>query len=101
MLGVTLTGLVSSLVVGHGVGLPFLVAPMGASGRVAVRNAFKPSGPALSIIGGNTISAAIGITVTHLVPDPMIAAASLFGTRNCCDVTSRMSSTLQVEESLW
>ena len=74
MLGVTLTGLVSSLVVGHGVGLPFLVAPMGASAVLLFAMPLNPLAQPWSIIGGNTISAAIGITVTHLVPDPMIAA---------------------------
>jgi CBS domain-containing membrane protein len=74
MLGVTLTGLISSLAVGHGVGLPFLVAPMGASAVLLFAMPLSPLAQPWSIIGGNTISAAIGITVAHLVPDPMIAA---------------------------
>ena len=74
MLGVTLTGLISSLVVGHGVGLPFLVAPMGASAVLLFAMPLNPLAQPWSIIGGNTISAAIGITVAHHVPDPMIAA---------------------------
>ena len=74
MLGVTLTGLISSLAVGHGVGSLFLVAPMGASAVLLFAMPLNPLAQPWSIIGGNTISAAIGITVTHLVPDPMIAA---------------------------
>jgi CBS domain-containing membrane protein len=74
MLGVTLTGLISSLAVGHGVGLPFLVAPMGASAVLLFAMPLNPLAQPWSIIGGNTISAAIGITVAHHVPDPMIAA---------------------------
>jgi len=74
MLGVTLTGLISSLAVGHGVGSPFLVAPMGASAVLLFAMPLNPLAQPWSIIGGNTISAAIGITVAHHVPDPMIAA---------------------------
>lgn len=54
--------------------LPLLVAPMGASAVLLFAVPASPLAQPWSIIGGNTLSALVGITVAHWVPDPALAA---------------------------
>ncbi|MDY0871659.1 HPP family protein [Dongia rigui] len=54
--------------------LPYLVAPMGASAVLLFAVPASPLAQPWPIIGGNTISAAIGILVALLLPDPILAA---------------------------
>lgn len=54
--------------------LPLLVAPMGATAVLLFAVPASPLAQPWSIIGGNTLSALVGITVARLVPDPVIAA---------------------------
>jgi CBS domain-containing membrane protein len=71
--GIGLTALVCSLMFRQDSHLPLLVAPMGASAVLLFAVPASPLAQPWSIIGGNTISALIGITVGHLVHEPMIA----------------------------
>ena len=75
LIGIGLTGLICGLAFGHGPHLPLLVAPMGASAVLLFAVPASPLAQPWSIIGGNTISALVGVTVVHFVPDPAIAAA--------------------------
>jgi CBS domain-containing membrane protein len=54
---------------------PLLVAPLGASAVLLFAVPASPLAQPWSIIGGNIISALVGIAVAHLVPDKAIAAA--------------------------
>ena len=75
MIGVALAGLVSGAVAGPGIGLPLLMAPLGASAVLLFAVPASPLAQPWSIVGGNTISALVGILVAHIIPEAAIAAA--------------------------
>ena len=75
LLGIGLAGLISGWAVGEHEHLPLLVAPMGASAVLLFAVPASPLAQPWSIIGGNTISALVGIAVAHMVPDKALAAA--------------------------
>jgi CBS domain-containing membrane protein len=81
-LGLLLTGLLS-LWLGRpaaieGLGLapltPWLVAPLGASAVLVFGVPASPLAQPWSVIGGNTLSALIGVLCVHWVPWPVLAA---------------------------
>lgn len=73
LLGIALTGLISRAVLGDSLSLPLIVAPLGASAVLLFAVPSSPLAQPWSIIGGNTISALIGVTVAQLVPDQILA----------------------------
>lgn len=75
LMGIFLTGLVSHWVLGESSALPMLIAPMGASAVLVFALPSSPLAQPWSLIGGNTISAAIGIACAQWVPAPELAAA--------------------------
>ena len=79
MLGIGLTGLISGLAFGRDPHLPFIVAPMGASAVLLFAVPASPLAQPWSIIGGNTISALVGIAVGQLVHEPMAAIGIAVG----------------------
>jgi CBS domain-containing membrane protein len=72
--GIAVAGLLSSLMA-PGSLLPFLIPPLGASTVLAFGVPASPLAQPWSVIGGNMVSAVVGVTVAMLVPDPVIAAA--------------------------
>ena len=73
--GIVVTGIATRLILGADAAVPLLVAPMGAS---AVLLFAVPSGPLSqpwSILGGNLVSALIGISCRMWIADPLIAAS--------------------------
>lgn len=70
--GVVLTGFICSFASPH-VGMPLIVAPIGASAVLLFAVPSSPLAQPWSIVGGNTISALVGISVAHLVPTPTLA----------------------------
>ncbi|RUT29242.1 hypothetical protein EMQ25_14025 [Arsenicitalea aurantiaca] len=54
---------------------PMLIAPMGASVVLLFAAPSSPLAQLLSILAGNCIAAAIGVTIAGLVGDPILAAA--------------------------
>lgn len=78
-IGIALTGLVSALAVGTGWHLPLLVAPMGASAVLLFAVPASPLAQPWSILGGNTLSALVGLAVGHVVPEPVIASGLAVG----------------------
>ena len=76
LLGILLTGLVSRWVVGADASFPLLVAPMGASAVLLFALPSSPLAQPWSIIGGNLVSATLGVSCAALIADP-VAAASL------------------------
>lgn len=74
-IGILITGLIGYAAVGAGLALPALIAPMGASAVLLFAVPSSPLAQPWSILGGNTVSALIGVTVAILVPQPFIAAA--------------------------
>lgn len=55
-------------------GLPLVMAPIGASAVLAFAVPASPLAQPWPIIGGNTVSALVGVTVALLVPSPALAA---------------------------
>jgi CBS domain-containing membrane protein len=76
LIGIGLTALLCGLTFNgvHVPVTPLLVAPMGASAVLLYAVPASPLAQPWSIIGGNTISALVGITVVHFVPDVTLAA---------------------------
>jgi len=75
LIGILLTGLMTRWVLGGSTPLPLLVAPMGASAVLLFALPASPLAQPWSIIGGNLVSAAVGVTCAKLIDDPMLAAA--------------------------
>lgn len=79
MICIGLTGLASAVLIrltslpGHGPLLPLIVAPMGASAVLLFAVPASPLAQPWSIIGGNTISAMVGVAVAYFLRDPMLA----------------------------
>jgi CBS domain-containing membrane protein len=75
LVGLFVTAILSEMLAhGSGVGSLMLVAPMGASAVLLFCVPASPLAQPWSVIGGNTISALVGITVAHVVDNPMLAA---------------------------
>src|SRR5262249_10604861 len=58
---------------GEGTHLPLIVAPMGASAVLLFAVPASPLAQPWSIIGGNTISAIMGVAAASMIKDPVIA----------------------------
>jgi CBS domain-containing membrane protein len=74
LLGIGLTSLTTKLLLGPGPGLPLMVASMGATAVLLFAVPTSPLAQPWPIVGGNTLSALVGIVVSQLVPDPAVAA---------------------------
>lgn len=72
-IGIALTGVISGLAMGGGSHVALLVAPMGASAVLLFAVPASPLAQPWSIIGGNSISALVGVTVAHFIHDPVMA----------------------------
>lgn len=70
---IALTGLICGHLFGEGSHLPLIVAPMGASAVLLFAVPASPLAQPWSIIGGNTISAIMGVLAASLISDPIIA----------------------------
>ena len=73
LIGIALTGLICGLFFGEGPHIPLIVAPMGASAVLVFAVLATPLAQPWPVIGGNTISAFMGVLAAHLVADPVIA----------------------------
>ncbi|MGQ9370225.1 HPP family protein [Azospirillum sp. ST 5-10] len=71
LLGIALTGLICRNVLSS----PALVAPMGATAVLLYAIPSSPLAQPWPIIGGNTLSALVGVLVARFIPDPMLAGA--------------------------
>lgn len=79
-LAIAIAGLATAaLVKSHLPGLPWLVAPLGASAVLVFAVPASPLAQPWSVVGGNLISATIGLTLGMLVGEPVIAAALAVG----------------------
>jgi CBS domain-containing membrane protein len=73
LLAICVSGLVCGLFFGNDPYLPLIVAPIGASAVLLFAVPASPLAQPWSIVGGNTISALVGVTVTWFVADATIA----------------------------
>jgi CBS domain-containing membrane protein len=74
LLGIFITGLVCQLAIGNEQALPWLVAPMGASAVLLFAVPASPLAQPWSAIGGNIISALVGVACAEFIPIPLAAA---------------------------
>ncbi len=77
-IGIALTALLGALLV-KGTDLPLIVAPLGASAVLVFAVPASPLAQPWPVIGGNTISALVGVAVYRLVPDVALAAGLAAG----------------------
>lgn len=77
LLGVAATGLLARLVVGGGPALtPLLAPPVGASAVLVFAIPASPLAQPRAVIGGNVVSALVGVSCALLIPQPLAAAAA-------------------------
>lgn len=74
LLCVIFAGLISAWLYNHATHSVFLIAPVGASAILLFIVPSSPMAQPWAIIGGNTISAFVGVCIYHLVPEPYLAA---------------------------
>jgi CBS domain-containing membrane protein len=75
LIGLLITGVVCRMAFGSVGDLPALVAPLGASTVLLFAAPQSPLARPWCCIGGNTISALVGVTIAGMIADPIIAAA--------------------------
>jgi CBS domain-containing membrane protein len=74
LVGIGLTALLCGRLLEAGSLLPMIVAPMGASAVLLFAVPASPMAQPWSIVGGNTISALVGVAVAQWIDDPALAA---------------------------
>lgn len=75
-LGILLVALVCRWLHGWaGLAVPWLVAPLGASAVLVFAVPASPLAQPWSVVGGNTVSALVGIACAHWIGDPALAGA--------------------------
>lgn len=74
LVGIAATGLLIRSLTGAGTHLPLLVAPMGAAAVLLFAVPASPMAQPWAVLGGNIVSALVGVAAAKLVPDPMLAA---------------------------
>lgn len=73
LIGIGLTGFATAAMLGNSMAFPIIVAPIGASAVLLFAVPASPLAQPWSIIGGNVISALVGITVVQFVDHQMLA----------------------------
>lgn len=73
LVGISLTGPLCGYLLDAGTYLPLIVAPMGASAVLLFAVPASPMAQPWSIVGGNTISALVGVVVARCIDDPTLA----------------------------
>lgn len=80
LLGLLFAGLLGRFAVGGADWLhPLLVAPIGASAVLVFAVPASPLAQPRAVLGGNIVSAFVGITVALLIPQPLVAAPLAVG----------------------
>jgi CBS domain-containing membrane protein len=75
LLGIAFTGGTMHVLLGPAANIPLLVAPMGASAVLLFAIPASPLAQPWSIIGGNLVSATVGVACAGWIADPVGAAA--------------------------
>ncbi|WP_151445362.1 HPP family protein [Lacisediminimonas profundi] len=79
LIGIGVTALITRLLIGDTSGLPFIVAPLGASALILFALPASPLAQPWPVFGGNTISALIGIACGQYFADPLVAGMVAVG----------------------
>ncbi len=75
LIGIAVAAAASAALVGGDPLLPLIVAPMGASAVLVFAVPASPLAQPWPVVGGNTISAFVGLGVAHWVDQPVLAVA--------------------------
>lgn len=79
LIGIALTALVSRLVIGPEIGLPFIVAPLGASAVILFALYSSPLAQPWAVFGGNVLSSLLGIACGQIFSEPLVAGLVAVG----------------------
>jgi CBS domain-containing membrane protein len=79
LVGIVATGLLIRGLIGAGIHMPLLVAPIGAAAVLLFAVPASPMAQPWAVIGGNLVSAVVGVSVARLGVDPMLAAGMAVG----------------------
>lgn len=77
--GIVVASVLVRTIGGGPIGLPFIVAPIGASAVLVFAAPASPLAHPWAVFGGNTASAAVGIAAAKVFDDRMTAAAVAVG----------------------
>jgi CBS domain-containing membrane protein len=77
--GILFAGAISHWLAGAGGLSPWLVAPIGASAVLVFAVPGSPMAQPWAVVGGNTVSALVGIACVLAIPEPALAAAAAVG----------------------
>jgi CBS domain-containing membrane protein len=78
LLGILITGVLCRVFAGYGTAT-WLIAPLGASAVLVFALPASPLAQPWSVIGGNTLSALVGVVCVRLFDDPAVAGAVAVG----------------------
>lgn len=79
LVGLMVTGFVSTIALGSSADVPLLVAPMGAAAVLLFAVEKSPLARPWNVIGGNMLSALVGVTVAALVGNLVLASGLACG----------------------
>jgi CBS domain-containing membrane protein len=84
LIGISLTGLVSAAIAQPHPGVTMLIGPMGATAFLLFALPASPLSQPWPVVGGNVISALVGVVVgLYLPPGPITAAVAVAGAIAC------------------
>jgi len=81
--GIAFTGLATRLLFGAAGDVPLLIAPMGASAVLLFGASDSPLAQPWSILGGNFVSALVGVACAQCIAAPVVAASVAVGLAIC------------------
>lgn len=79
LIGIIATGLLVRGLIGAGAHLPLLIAPIGAAAVLLFAVPASPMAQPWALLGGNIVSAVVGVSVARLGGDPIFAAGLAVG----------------------
>lgn len=79
LIGIVATGLLVRSLADAGAHMPLLIAPIGAAAVLLFAVPASPMAQPWSVLGGNLVSAVVGVSVARLGADPMVAAGLAVG----------------------
>lgn len=79
LVGIVATGLLVRGLIGTGAHMPLLIAPIGAAAVLLFAVPASPMAQPWAVIGGNLVSAIVGVAVAGLSADPMLSAGLAVG----------------------
>ena len=83
LVGIVATGLLVGGLIGAGAHIPLLIAPIGAAAVLLFAVPASPMAQPWAVIGGNLVSAVVGVAVARLGADPILSAGLAVGGAIC------------------